>query len=229
MQHDDPNDRAAGGAGGAGYGGTGSSGMGGAGLGGGGTGGGTGMGSEGMSGAAGGLGGGGQSAGSTGRTGQGNGGTMDSAREGFETVRETVRERAHEAGERTEDFRHRFADRLQTGAERLKHRASGAAPAGEGRLDRMLDTNAAHRLENGLASGLESTADWIRNADLDSIRNDIEGQVRNNPGRTLLVALGIGYLVGRAFGGGKSSKSSSDMGTQRDSSFGSGASTHGLH
>jgi hypothetical protein len=49
------------------------------------------------------------------------------------------------------------------------------------------------------AAGLEGAADWLRNGDL---KGDIERQVRENPGRTLLVALGVGYLLGKAFRGG---------------------------
>jgi hypothetical protein len=155
------------------------------------------------------------------------------AREGFESVRETAREKSEEIGESAEDLRQRMANRLNSGAERLRQRASGSGNLGDdGPLNRALDSEAAHKMERGLADGMESTADWIRTADVDSIRTGIERQVRDHPGRTLLVALGIGYLVGRAFGGGGERKSPEEAklsNTDLQSGFGGSASTHGLH
>ena len=48
---------------------------------------------------------------------------------------------------------------------------------------------------------MQNTANWLRTADANSMRTGIEQQVRTNPGRTLLVALGIGYVLGRVFRG----------------------------
>jgi hypothetical protein len=44
---------------------------------------------------------------------------------------------------------------------------------------------------------MHSTADWLRNNDLDSMKNGVEQQVRSNPGRALLVAAVAGYLIGK--------------------------------
>ncbi len=172
---------------------------------------------------------------------QGGGGATERARETLEEAKETAREKTHEAGERARDFRMNMADKLETGAQRLRQRASGIGSAGsigeaqdDGPLHRALDSDAAHKVEHSLADGLESTADWIRTADLDSIRGGIENQVRTHPGRTLLVALGVGYLIGRAFGGGE--KGGTEIGRGRENlgeiepntGFGS-ARSHGLH
>jgi hypothetical protein len=49
-----------------------------------------------------------------------------------------------------------------------------------------------------LASGMQSSADWLRDADLDKLKQGVEQQVKEHPARTLLVALGAGYLIGKA-------------------------------
>ena len=49
---------------------------------------------------------------------------------------------------------------------------------------------------DSVARGMHKSADWLRNGDL---KADIERQVRDNPGRTLLIALGGGSLLGKAF------------------------------
>ena len=50
-----------------------------------------------------------------------------------------------------------------------------------------------------VAGGMQSTANWVRNADLDTVKGDIERQVKEHPARSLLVAVGLGYVLGKAF------------------------------
>ena len=49
-----------------------------------------------------------------------------------------------------------------------------------------------------VAGGMDATANWLRNTDLDRVRVGIEQQVKEHPGRTLLIAVGVGYLLGKA-------------------------------
>ncbi|HEY8166544.1 MAG TPA: hypothetical protein VIF83_13405, partial [Gemmatimonadaceae bacterium] len=49
-----------------------------------------------------------------------------------------------------------------------------------------------------LATGMQSSADWIRDADLEKIKSGVEEQVKEHPARSLLIALGAGYLIGKA-------------------------------
>lgn len=52
-----------------------------------------------------------------------------------------------------------------------------------------------------VVDGAHAATDWVKQADLQGIKSGIEEQVRTNPVRSLLVALGVGYLVGRAMRG----------------------------
>lgn len=52
-----------------------------------------------------------------------------------------------------------------------------------------------------VVDGAHAATDWIKQADIEGIKSGIEAQVRANPTRSLLVALGLGYLVGRAMRG----------------------------
>jgi hypothetical protein len=91
-----------------------------------------------------------------------------------------------------------LADRLDAGADKLRQRnqssslagATGDTSIGVASDDRMTQVN------DSVARGMQKSADWLRNGDL---KADIEHQVRENPGRTLLIALGVGYLLGKAF------------------------------
>jgi hypothetical protein len=46
---------------------------------------------------------------------------------------------------------------------------------------------------------MQSSAEWLRDADLDKITGGLETQVKEHPARTLLIALGAGYVLGKAF------------------------------
>jgi hypothetical protein len=108
-----------------------------------------------------------------------------------------VRERAGTA-------KNSLADALETGADKLRQRGSqtsnegtlagattaGSVAAGDGRTAQVTDR---------VAAGMDKTADWLRDADLDGLRTSIETQVKEHPGRTLLIAAGLGYLLGKAF------------------------------
>jgi len=108
----------------------------------------------------------------------------------------TVRERAGHVKDS-------LADALESGADKLRQRVhtdqggqlAGATSAGtvttaDGKLVTAGDK---------VASGMEATANWVRDADLDSLKTGIERQVKEHPGRTLLIAVGLGYVLGKAF------------------------------
>jgi ElaB/YqjD/DUF883 family membrane-anchored ribosome-binding protein len=88
----------------------------------------------------------------------------------LEETAETLRERAVQ-------LKTQLADRLETGASKLRQRSS--------------DT----------ASGMEKSAEWLRDTNMSTIKQGLARQVKENPGRTLLIAGAIGYLLGRAFKG----------------------------
>ena len=117
---------------------------------------------------------------------------------------EMAREKLGEAGTKARDMKSKLeqtlADRLEAGAKSLRERGtSGAgsmtpAYAGGSASASTADGGTARPQEN-VAKGMQATADWLRNGDL---KSTIETQARTNPARTLLVALGVGYLLGKA-------------------------------
>lgn len=111
-------------------------------------------------------------------------------------VGSTVRERAGVAKDK-------LADALDSGADKLRSRAqstgdatlagataAGSTTIGDGRVAQISDR---------VAGGMERSAEWLRDADMEGLKTSIEEQVREHPARTLLIAAGLGYLIGRAF------------------------------
>ena len=90
-----------------------------------------------------------------------------------------------------------LADGLEAGAEALRQRrpspnattpGTSVAVASDSSIDAVTDT---------LATGMQSSAEWLRDADLDKLKSGVEKQVKEHPARSILVALGAGYLIGK--------------------------------
>jgi glutamine synthetase adenylyltransferase len=93
-----------------------------------------------------------------------------------------------------------LADGLEAGAQALRQRRS-STPAGAavgGTSTAVTQDSSLVAVTDTLASGMQSSADWLRDADLDKLKQGVEQQVKEHPARTLLVALGAGYLIGKA-------------------------------
>ena len=95
-----------------------------------------------------------------------------------------------------------LADKLEQGAEKLRQSAQGgsgspyAPSTGIGGAAALSGDNAQMgQLGTRAADALQGTANFLREGD---IKASIEEQVRTNPARTLLVALGVGYVLGKA-------------------------------
>lgn len=91
-----------------------------------------------------------------------------------------------------------LADGLQAGAEALRQRRSAIAGI-DGSSTAVAEDSSIVAVTDSIATGLQSSADWVRDADLDKLKTGVEKQVKEHPARTLLIALGAGYVLGKAF------------------------------
>ena len=118
---------------------------------------------------------------------------LSGAKDKLADVGSTVRDRAGSAKDS-------LADALESGANKLRQRGgdnslSGATATG-GSV--AVADDAMSQVTTKVAGGMEATADWLREADLDGMKASVEKQVKEHPGRTLLIAVGVGYLLGKA-------------------------------
>ncbi|HUQ46008.1 MAG TPA: hypothetical protein VM033_05120 [Gemmatimonadaceae bacterium] len=105
--------------------------------------------------------------------------------------------------DRAGNLKNTIANALETGAEKLRAQGAGGgqiagASATGGSADMIAEGNRLGEASNQLAGGLQASADWLRDADIDGLKSGIERQVKDHPGRTLAVAVGLGYLLGKA-------------------------------
>lgn len=105
-------------------------------------------------------------------------------------------------GERAGELKSSLADKLEQGAEKLRQRAHGggqyAATTPDGSIA-VAENDKIAQVADKVAGGMQSTANWVRNADFESVKGDVERQVKEHPARSLIVAVGLGYLLGKAF------------------------------
>lgn len=92
-----------------------------------------------------------------------------------------------------------LADGLEAGAQALRHRQPATSETTAGSSVAVANDSGIAAVTDTLASGMQSSADWLRDADLDKLKAGVEKQVKEHPARSLLVALGAGYLIGKAF------------------------------
>ena len=76
---------------------------------------------------------------------------------------------------------------------------SSAAETIRARAPQLPGGDTVSELAHSAADTLTSTADYVRQNDLQSMLADVEQVVKKNPGPSLLAAAFVGFLVGRAF------------------------------
>jgi hypothetical protein len=94
-----------------------------------------------------------------------------------------------------------LADGLEAGAQALRQRRStslSTAGTSTGASPAISEDSSIAAVTDTLASGMQSSAEWLRDADMEKLKQGVEQQVKEHPARTLLVALGAGYLLGKA-------------------------------
>ena len=103
-------------------------------------------------------------------------------------VKEKVTDLGQTAAEKINENRDAAAGGLDKAAATL-HDKADSLPGGE----------KVASLAHATAEKLSSTADYVREHDVNRMMTDVETLVKNNPGPSLLAAAVVGFLVGRAF------------------------------
>ncbi len=130
-------------------------------------------------------------------------GTFSRARDLASDAGDSLADIGTSARGRTTNFKHTIANVLESSAERLRRQGSGGgqiagAVATGGSAELIADDSRLAQTSNQLAGGLQGAADWIRDADVEALKATVERQVKEHPGRSLAIAIGVGYLLGKA-------------------------------
>ena len=126
----------------------------------------------------------------------------DKAKDGFSDAKDKAKSGLSTAKDKAIELKGTLADKLEAGANKLRSQQSGgsyAGATGSGSASIADDAGQLGQISDKLATGMQGTAEFLRNADMDQMKASVEKQVKENPGRSLLIAAGIGYLLGKAF------------------------------
>lgn len=121
----------------------------------------------------------------------------DTATDKLQQARSAAGERLGQAREKAGELKSTLADKLEAGASSLRQQGQGGAQqfASPGVGVTSASNEQLARFSGPAADAMDRTAEFLRNGDL---KATIENQIRTNPARTLFVALGVGYLLGKA-------------------------------
>ena len=114
--------------------------------------------------------------------------TSEKMSDAADQVKDKVSSLGRTAADKIDENRGAAAGGLEKAASAI-HEKADSLPGGE------KVTSMAH----ATAEKLSSTADYVRDHDVSTMMSDVETVVKNNPGRSLLAAAVVGFLVGRAF------------------------------
>ena len=115
------------------------------------------------------------------------------------TVGEKVSDAAEQVTQKVSELGHTAADKIDVNRDAAAGGIEKAASALHEKADSLPGGEKVTSFAHATADKLSSTADYVREHDVKRMMADVETVVKNNPGRSLLVAAVIGYLVGRAF------------------------------
>jgi hypothetical protein len=107
-------------------------------------------------------------------------------------------ERLGQAKEKATELKATLADKLDQGAQALRERQQGGAQqfAGANGATTASATESLNKYAAPAAAAMEKTASFLRGEG--DLKSAVEEQVRTAPGRTLLIAVGLGYVLGKA-------------------------------
>ena len=121
----------------------------------------------------------------------------DVAADKLAQAREAAGDKLGQAKEKASQLKATLADKLEAGASSLRQPGGASQFAADGSVAGGGNPQLQRLQETG-AAAMQKSAEFLRNGDL---KTTIEEQMRTNPGRTLLIALGLGYVLGKAIRG----------------------------
>ena len=122
-------------------------------------------------------------------------GIADTVRNAASTIADKGQDALSSVKDKAADLPAILADKLEAGADSIR---PDHQPSVNGSTGSLVDTTKIAKATDSLANGMQAGADWLRNADLNKMRDGMEQQVKDKPVQSLLVALGVGYVLGKA-------------------------------
>lgn len=108
-------------------------------------------------------------------------------------------ETAMQVKDKLTDFGRTATNKIDENRDAAASGLQKAASALHDRAENLPGVDTVSNLAHDAANKLTATADYVREHDANRMMADVETLVKNNPGPSLLAAVVVGFLAGRAF------------------------------
>jgi hypothetical protein len=115
------------------------------------------------------------------------------------TLGDKISDTATQMKQKASDLGHMAADKIDDNREAAATGLDKVASVIHEKADGLPGGEKVTSLAHATADKVSSTADYVRQNNVSRMMADVETMVKNNPGPALLVAVGLGFLVARAF------------------------------
>jgi ElaB/YqjD/DUF883 family membrane-anchored ribosome-binding protein len=123
----------------------------------------------------------------------------DSLAEGTQKIKDTLSDAANRAQHKGKELGRAAIEKIEQGRQTAAGSLQSAATTLHQTADDLPGVQTARSMTHTVASRLESVAGYLRDHDTKRMMTDVERAVKNHPGQSMLIAIGVGFLVGRAF------------------------------
>ena len=118
------------------------------------------------------------------------------------TLGDKISDTATQVKQKASDLGHMAADKIDDNREAAATGLDRVASAIHENADGLPGGEKVTSLAHATADKVSSTADYVRQHNVNRMMADVQTMVKNNPGPALLVAAALGFLVARAFSRG---------------------------
>ena len=108
-------------------------------------------------------------------------------------------ETATQVKDKLTDFGRTATNKIDENRDAAASGLQKAASALHDRAEHLPGVDTVSNLAHDAANKLTATADYVREHDANRMMADVENLVKKNPGPSLLAAVVVGFLAGRAF------------------------------
>ena len=115
------------------------------------------------------------------------------------TLGEKLSDSAGQVKDKVSDFGRQAADTLNSNRDAAASGLQRAATAIHDKASSLPGGESVTGIARATADKLSSTADYVRDHDVKRMMSDLTVVVKNNPAPSLIAAVVVGFLVGRAF------------------------------
>lgn len=124
---------------------------------------------------------------------------MDSVAEESQTLGEKLSVTAAQMQDKVSNLGRTAADKIDENRDAAAGGLERAASSVHENAESLPGGEKVSSMAHAAAGKLSSTADYVREHDVNRMMADVETLVKSNPGRSLIAAAALGFLVGRAF------------------------------